>query len=113
MPIVYHYLWSRLRAAADATEDYETFRQLGIPLSDSSRDWAFNVRTGSFQYDIASTALLYAEKNNSMDLYIFPYLLPSLPPSCNPLLETKEIISAIPNFLALVPSTASHKTRHS
>ncbi|KAF9255763.1 hypothetical protein L218DRAFT_1081681 [Marasmius fiardii PR-910] len=106
-PIVLNYLWFRLWAAVNAVVDYKILQQLGIlQMSNSSQDWTFNLRTGSFHYDIASTALFYAEDNSSEYRYIFTRPVFLFLPSCNLLLESNTIISAIPNFLALTSSLA-------
>ncbi|KAF9262526.1 hypothetical protein L218DRAFT_386656 [Marasmius fiardii PR-910] len=108
MPIVFEYLWLKLWAAVDAVIDYKNLQQLGILVSHLSRDWTFNLRTGLFQYDITSTTLFYAEDSFSKHQHSFTHwdLARSFPSSCNLPRESNEIISAVPNFLTLVSSTA-------
>ncbi|KAG7091571.1 hypothetical protein E1B28_010594 [Marasmius oreades] len=97
-PIVLTYLNYRYWHSFFHVRDDETLRKLSIPHS--SENWTFNLRTGSFQYDIITTAL--SGEGGSQRRYFDQ--LPPLPPDCNPLLDSKEIIRAVPDFLQLISS---------
>ncbi|KAG7091529.1 hypothetical protein E1B28_010558 [Marasmius oreades] len=69
------------------------------------RDWMFNLRIGSFQYDIIGSLALSEEDGCSG---YFGRVLPP-PCDCNPLLDSNEIVRAVPDFLQLVLSFGGYR----
>ncbi|KAG7091516.1 hypothetical protein E1B28_010545 [Marasmius oreades] len=95
-PIVSTYLLCRFLNSFSDVQDDGTMRKLTIPLSTGFRDWTFNLRTGSFQYDVINTALSGGSPGSYLDR---PR---PLPPDCNPPLASNEILRAVPDFLRIV-----------
>ncbi|KAG7091564.1 hypothetical protein E1B28_010590 [Marasmius oreades] len=71
-----------------------------ISLSNEMREWTFNLRTGSFQYDVITRTL---SGEDSLVVRYFDQLLP-FPRDCNPPLDSNEIIRAFPDILHIVSS---------
>ncbi|KAF9262519.1 hypothetical protein L218DRAFT_386345 [Marasmius fiardii PR-910] len=98
-PIIFHYLWCRYNPAYWAA--VESLENSSISVLDRSY-WMFNLRTHSFQYDIPSRALSYAaevKEDRFMRGFLDDTLFPLMSTSCNPMLNSSEIVSAFPNFM--------------
>ncbi|KAG7091456.1 hypothetical protein E1B28_010490 [Marasmius oreades] len=104
-PIVGTYLLYRFVNSFIDVLDDGTLQKLSTPVS-TETGWTFNLRTRSFQYDIISSAL-----SDEDEELCFDRLLP-LPRNCNPLLDSNEIVRALPDFLQLLSSCASNTSRN-
>ncbi|KAG7091493.1 hypothetical protein E1B28_010524 [Marasmius oreades] len=96
-PIVGTYLVYRFVNSFFDVLDDGMLQKLSIPVETG---WTFNLRTRSFQYDVITAALSDEDEE--------PYMhrLPPLPHKCNPLLDSNEIVRAVPDLLQLVSSFA-------
>ncbi|KAG7091513.1 hypothetical protein E1B28_010541 [Marasmius oreades] len=101
-PVVFQYLLHRVNTSYDAVVDTGALQKLSIPFSQDLRDWTFNLRIRSFQYNIASNVL--STKCNP-PVY-FRNRMPSLPSTCNPPLNSSEILVVVPNYLHLLSDLA-------
>ncbi|KAF9258338.1 hypothetical protein L218DRAFT_948430 [Marasmius fiardii PR-910] len=101
-PIVFQYLLYRINTSYDAVVDEGILQKLSIRFSEEIRDWIFNLRTRSFQYDITSNAH-FAKYNPPI---YFRNRVHPLPPSCNPVLKSREILRVIPEYLHLISDLA-------
>ncbi|KAG7091556.1 hypothetical protein E1B28_010584 [Marasmius oreades] len=93
-PIVWSYLCYRYVNSSDDVLIDGALQKLSNPLSLKFRDWTFNLRTGSFQYDVITSAL----SDKDEDTHFFTRL-PPLPHGCNPPLDS---IRAVPDFFRLL-----------
>ncbi|KAG7091501.1 hypothetical protein E1B28_010531 [Marasmius oreades] len=95
-PIVLTYLNYRYWNSVFDVQGDGTLQKLSILISTG---WMFNLRTRSFQYDILTSGT--SEEGKDEDYFDRP---PPLLRDCNPLLDSKEIIRALPDFLEMVSS---------
>ncbi|KAG7091484.1 hypothetical protein E1B28_010515 [Marasmius oreades] len=103
--IVYFYLFHRHAATVCALQRDRTLQKLSLPLLGEPKDWTYNRRTRTWQYDVTYTTLSYAEDDSEVDL-VFDYVLP-LPNHCDPPLDCVEIIRIVPNFVELLSALGS------
>ncbi|KAG7091454.1 hypothetical protein E1B28_010488 [Marasmius oreades] len=102
--IVANYLNYRLVNSIIDVADDATLQKFSILVETG---WTFNLRTRSFQYDIISLAL--SDEDDSQFFFDRP---PPLPRNCNPLLDSNEIVRAVPDFLQLLSSFADQTSWH-